>query len=145
LKLAAAALLTSLLWATVSVADSTAEPAQQHAQEFSLKIGESALARHDPGLRIGFENVTTDSRCPKGLQCVWAGDVSLTVWLQRGLEPRQTFELNGPAGKVQVLYAFNHRLHLLRLEPYPLAGRPIAAEDYVATLSLRSGVAEANE
>jgi len=34
------------------------------------------------GLRITFEGVGEDSRCPTGVQCMWAGDAAATFTLE---------------------------------------------------------------
>lgn len=40
-----------------------------------------------PGTQLRFLRVVNDSRCPKGVQCVWAGEVTVE------------FELKSPSGK----------------------------------------------
>lgn len=40
--------------------------------EISLKTGESRLLK-DSGIKITFKSVSQDSRCPEGVNCVWAG------------------------------------------------------------------------
>lgn len=47
---------------------------------FQMKYGKSALINDgSTEIKIKFLNVTGDSRCPKGVQCVWAGQVTLLV------------------------------------------------------------------
>jgi hypothetical protein len=132
----------------VCTACSQAPPAQpgraEPGQTFSLKVGESA--RTEGGAwEIGFEGVPADSRCPKGEQCVWAGDATVRVWLQKAGGARLTRELhtapNAPnAGGPHIA------LRLVRLDPPALAGKSIAQRDYVATLSLdRDASGEAPE
>jgi hypothetical protein len=66
-------------------------------QEFEIKVGEKVLVE---GLRLSFEAVTEDSRCPVDVTCVWAGNAKVLLKLSRlrrrpaqlklntGLEPR---------------------------------------------------------
>jgi hypothetical protein len=123
---------------------SLAEPARQVQVEvgksFDLKVGGSARTV-DAALQIGFEAVTGDSRCPKGEQCVRAGDATVRIWLQQGSGPRQTRELHAAPGPGQALRLQDLELRLLRLDPYPVTGRPIATADYVASFTLNRGSA----
>jgi hypothetical protein len=45
---------------------------------FALKVAEQVSIRGTT-LLVGFERVLSDSRCPEGVQCVTAGDVSLSL------------------------------------------------------------------
>lgn len=108
-------------------------------KDFSLKVGASAQTA-DAALQIGFEAVTGDSRCPKGEQCIRAGDATVRIWVQQGSGPRQSRELRTAPGPGQAVRVRQDReLRLLRLEPYPVTGRSIAAADYVATFALSHG------
>ena len=47
-------------------------------EEFSLSMGQRALIEGE-NLGIRFEEVTEDSRCPRGVTCIWAGRVTCMV------------------------------------------------------------------
>src|SRR4030042_6598201 len=47
-------------------------------EDFSLSIGQRALIAGE-NLGIRFEEVTEDSRCPRGVTCIWAGRVTCMV------------------------------------------------------------------
>src|SRR4030042_1535090 len=47
-------------------------------KEFSLSLGQRALIAGE-NLGIRFEEVTEDSRCPRGVTCIWAGRVTCMV------------------------------------------------------------------
>lgn len=96
-------------------------------------------------MRIGFDGVSADSRCPKGVRCVWAGDATVRVWVQRGAEPKLQRELHTTPGATQAVRLLGHELRLLQLDPYPLAGQPTAAAAYRATLTLKPAPADAVE
>lgn len=140
LTLAMMMMASSFAW----TACSTAVPAGDGAvrielgQSFSLRVGEVAQTA-DGGLRVGFEGVSADSRCPKGEQCVWAGDAVARVWLQQGTGPRAVGELHTAQGAPQTLRLQGLELRLLRLDPYPVSGRTVAPGAHVATLSLIRG------
>ncbi len=135
MKLAATTLAAALGWTACSAVGPDALPTSAAGREFSLRAGESANTEAG-GLRVGFDGVSADSRCPKGERCVWAGDAVVQVWLQRGAEPRERLELHAAPGNGQAAQAMGHELRLVRLDPYPVSGRPIAQRDYVATLTL---------
>jgi hypothetical protein len=135
MRLAAVTIVASLAWTACSMAGPAQQARFEFGKDFSLRAGEFAQAA-DGALRIGFEGVTADSRCPKGEQCVWAGDAIARVWLQQGSGPRQPRELHTAMGAARVASALGHDLRLVRLDPFPVAGKVIAKPDYVATLTL---------
>lgn len=135
MRLAAVTITASLAWAACSVAGPAGPVLIELGKAFHLRAGQFAQTR-EAGLRVGFEGATSDSRCPKGEQCVWAGDATVRVWLQQGLGPKEPRELRAASGAAQVASALGHDLRLVRLDPYPLAGKAIASSDYVVTLTL---------
>lgn len=100
---------------------------------FELTVGESARLQGEQ-LLIGLEDVLSDSRCPKGEQCIRAGDATVRVWLQKGSDARVTRELRTTETDDEGVSVLNYAVRLEGLAPYPIAGRPIAKGDYVATL-----------
>jgi hypothetical protein len=94
--------------------------------EFTLAPGESAIAGDD-GLRVSFESVTEDSRCPMDALCIRAGRVVVRV--TAGRRQARRFALSpGDDG-----FTDGHRLTLVRVDPYPTAAEPIPASAYRAT------------
>lgn len=101
------------------------------AKSFTLAPGESAKLG-DAGPYITFREVSSDSRCPADVVCVWMGDavVALEVgspwgWLRGDLhtDPQQPPLTFG-----------DYRIELAELQPYPLSSEPIRADRYRATL-----------
>lgn len=144
MRLASATLVAALLGTGCSVAV-TAPPANiELDKNFSLNVGEVGQLVGD-ALQVGLEGVTADSRCPKGEQCVWAGDATVRVWLRRGSGPKEVRELHAAPGPAQSARVFDHSLTLVRLDPTAIAGRAIASTAYVATLHLsRQSTAESD-
>jgi hypothetical protein len=100
---------------------------------FEIKAAEVVTVR---GIRIAFDGVSEDSRCPTGATCVWAGDAAATFTLEKP-----------PAAALQSTLHTNGRFErqtnfdnvVIRLEdvrPYPKEGVAIAPGDYRATLVL---------
>jgi hypothetical protein len=143
-RLAAANVLASVAWTACSASGPAPPPAVELGRSFSLRVGESVQTR-DARLRVGVEAVLADSRCPKGEQCVWAGDATARVWVQNAAGARETRELHTAANAAQSARVAGHELHLLRLDPVPVSGRALVPGDYVLTLELRRGTAAALE
>jgi hypothetical protein len=66
--------------------------------QFELKRGQQANVA-GTNLRLRFDGITEDSRCPEKVQCVWAGNAAAnlrimsaekSVTLNTGIEPRTT-------------------------------------------------------
>jgi len=90
-----------------------------------------------PGQRgkVSFIRVIEDSRCPTGVTCVWEGDATVEVGVQRvGLSERlqlhthDRFAREGTAGGL--------RVRLVSLEPYPRSEQSTPAGDYRVVLSI---------
>ncbi len=104
---------------------------------FEMKVGESTRL---PGseLEVGFEAVLTDSRCPKGQVCVWAGDA--TVRLSVGpASARKTIDVALSARTATGIGDGDLAVRLVALSPVPVAGKAIAPGEYWARLELRHG------
>jgi len=144
MRLAIATTLSVLLGAVCSVPGLAQPVPIELGRNFSLRPGESAPMRGEE-LRVGFEGVKNDSRCPKGEQCVWAGDATVWVWLQRGSGPRGMHELHAAEGPGQTLQVFGHDLRLVGLAPGPVTGKAIAKGDYVLTLRLSQSSASESD
>ena len=104
---------------------------QELGKPFELKAAEVLAI---DGFRITFEGVSEDSRCPTGVQCVWAGDAAATFTLEKqpAAAEQRTLHTNGRYER-QTDYD-NFRIRLEDLKPYPKQGGDIAPGDYRATL-----------
>lgn len=141
----ALAWITAALLCTACSAPGIAGPASQAIEPerpFSLRPGGTAQWA-GTGLQLGFDGVTADSRCPRGEQCVWAGDATVRVWWQRRGSSREVHELHmagaprtARVGELEL----ELELRLVALEPSPISGRPIPAQAYVATLVLSRNI-----
>jgi len=103
-------------------------------ESFTLRLGESVNV--DESVRVGLINVTSDSRCPKGVQCVWEGDATLQIWIQPKGGEREERKISG-AGREPSAGGTNFEVRLVRLDPQPVSGRAIEPAEYVATLQVQ--------
>jgi hypothetical protein len=102
-------------------------------QSFTLKVSASESIEGE-NAQIGFDSVLSDSRCPKGAQCIVAGDATIRVWLARSSQPRQTRDLKtSPPDATQAVIS-PYRVTLTSLAPEPTVDGTPRASDYVATL-----------
>lgn len=99
---------------------------------FSLPVGKTATV-NGTSVRITFNRVTDDSRCPVDVQCVWAGDakIELTIIGQGGPADAKVISITPPNNEVT---SGNLRIRLVGLEPAPKQSEPSASRAYVAQL-----------
>ena len=121
-----------VLLATVLVAGclSPTSPDAVAGKPFDLKVG--ATATMDDGLRLKFDRVSADSRCPIDVQCVRAGEAILSVSLVSANGTPETREMRTDASGSQISYG-NHTIRLAALAPAPRSTQEIRPQDYVAT------------
>jgi hypothetical protein len=114
-------------------------PHCSHRQEasvhsaFELKVGEEAVVNPE-GLTVRFDSVLEDSRCPKGVDCIWAGRARVGIMLKQGENASGPIELSTDNTRKPVFLGY--RITLIRLTPYPTADSPIDKRDYVVTLEV---------
>lgn len=100
-------------------------------QPFELRVGRSATVAGE-GLTVSFQAVPSDSRCPTGVQCVWAGNAVVQVVLSKDGKAFGA-ELNTNLEPTSVDY-LNYNVALVSLAPYPTAnGGAISQSQYRAT------------
>lgn len=122
-----------LLLTFASVVAQTREKVIVLDQEFKLKIGESAKARE--GLKVEFDSVTEDSRCPKGVTCVWAGNAKVLLKVEKDAAKPANVELNTNINPRASRY-MEYELSLKELKPYPESDTAIKTSDYEVTLTV---------
>jgi len=101
-------------------------------QSFALKIGQS-VAVSGEGLELAFETVVGDSRCPRGVQCIRAGEATIRIAAEKAPGARAAIELRTTPSGNDAAYG-SYSIRLLSLNPYPDANRQIEKEEYEATL-----------
>lgn len=98
-----------------------ATPAPATASHDDKPFGERIVLRKGmsaevaPSATLTFVDIVSDSRCPKGVQCVWAGEVTIAMKLVTPLG-NKSFELSGHASTQSAL---SYRVELLEYGPCP--------------------------
>ena len=122
-----------LLGGTACHENSPIGPTVPLNQRFTLAPGESATVQ-DTSIRLEFERVSGDSRCPADAVCVWGGDAIVHVRARNG--GSASLELHtGDSSRASATHA-GVRLELVELQPYPFSSRTIEPRDYRATFTV---------
>jgi len=103
--------------------------------EFMLQFNQSAEIKSE-NMKITFLNVTSDSRCPTDVTCVWQGKAEIDVNLQK---EDQDVTVSLPIGgdSNQDVTVFNQYLiQLVDLSPYPVSTKNIQTDEYSAKINV---------
>jgi hypothetical protein len=99
----------------------------------TLKVGQQKTAKMS-GLKVKFLGVTEDSRCPKDVDCIWAGNAKVKFRIT-GEDGTKDYIFNSTIGqrgdKVGVW-----AVSIDTLSPEPTSTRKIAANAYVVKLQI---------
>jgi len=131
-------LVAVLAWADGCAAGPSEPQPATLGESFTLKAGESARIEAE-ALQIRFEDVPTDSRCPRGVQCVWEGDATVRVRARKASRAGERLELHTSAREQTSVAYEGYEIRLLQLAPYPVSGETIGQGDYEATLEVIRG------
>jgi len=102
-----------------------------------LRYGEPVTVGND-GLSLTLLAIA-DSRCPKDVTCIWAGQATVLIDADAGNGPLLQVSLtlgDGPAQRAAILDGYI--LEMVKLEPYPVSTEQISQAKYVAHLTITS-------
>jgi hypothetical protein len=102
--------------------------------EFSLAVGQSATITSEK-MAIKFVEVTGDSRCPSGAQCIWAGEAKCTVLFSVN-ENEQTVTLIQSGSNSSTTTDIDGYSISFTLNPYPKVNQQIENQDYRLVLTV---------
>ena len=103
--------LLTILITLAAVAGVTA----QRSTNASLRVGEQRTVASK--LRIHFIEVTDDSRCPVGTECVWAGNAKVKLALSVG-KKREDVDLNSETQPTSIEFS-GYRIKFVSLTRKP--------------------------
>ena len=94
------------------------------------------------GKQVVLVKVLNDSRCPEGVQCVWAGEVTIevAVYDNKTLSEQTQFTLNPQSAESVKAWFEKHlpptdeKLKGVSVAPYPKEGVTINPDDYTIVL-----------
>jgi hypothetical protein len=101
------------------------------AEQFDVRVGETAYIA-DTRLSIRVNAVSDDSRCPRDVVCVWAGNARVSLTLRDGSNS-EAVDLNSTL-EPRATARWGYTVQLIDVQPVPTAGQPIPAQEYVVRL-----------
>lgn len=98
-----------------------------------VRVGVTVEVGGEP-ITITFERVTEDSRCPTGVQCVWAGDATVRLRAEAPKADRAALDLHTHVSRAREADYRGYRIRLVQLAPWPKEGSTPSPDQYVATI-----------
>jgi hypothetical protein len=96
---------------------------------FTLAPGQTARIESE-GMDIRFVEVTGDSRCPAGVECIWAGQVSCAMEITKNNILNQVTLTDSAGSGASTGQDFQNYQIIFSVSPSPVAGKLIAENDY---------------
>ena len=120
--------------ACASGGNGSTSPTPAVNEEFTLAPGQTATVR-GTNVRLTFERVSEDSRCPTDVTCIWEGDAVVVLKVKAGAE-EATREVHTQGGepRSRKAPAGDYVVTLVRLDPAPRSTSTIEPSAYRATL-----------
>ena len=107
-------------------------------ESFTLRIGEAAKVE-DAEVTVTFQEVSSDSRCPKDVNCIQAGEAVVVLALESADGKKTLVELAVPPGGASPAAAFEAlRVAVVELQPQTESTKSIDPSSYMATVRLTS-------
>ena len=104
-------------------------------KSIELKQGE-IVKNSDYQISIVLDSVLNDSRCPKGAQCIWAGNAAVR-FIYSSANSKISFVLNTlPSFRTDSLID-GYRIRMTGLTPYPELGVSVKQSDYKAAIEVK--------
>jgi hypothetical protein len=103
---------------------------------FTLKTGQERFVK-SAGVRIKLLEVAEDSRCPQGVNCIWAGNVRVVVRISGDGRSARSETLNS-ATEPRAVQVKKKYLSISKVMPPKIIDREIKPQDYIITLTVSS-------
>src|SRR3990172_3791826 len=95
--------------------------------EFILQINQSAEIKSED-ITVTFLNVTSDSRCPSDVTCIWQGQAGIEIDVQKGEEESiVSLSIGGDSSPEESIFN-SYLIQLVYLIPYPISTKNIQPE-----------------
>lgn len=112
--------------------ESSTSPTVPVDQRFTMAPGDTVDVA-DTSLRVRFDGVLNDSRCPIDAVCIQGGDAEVRLTASNDGAPQMITLHTGSMAPV----AFDgFTFTLVELTPYPFSSQPFPSSDYRATLRI---------
>ena len=135
-KVSVAIALTLAASLTMSVALAEVRVSSEKEQTARLRVGD--VVQIDGSIAaLTFKAVTRDSRCPKGVRCIRAGEAVVVLELREGADDTSTLTFDVPPDGGASQSVRGYRIEILSLDPQAEADVEIAPRDYIATIGIK--------
>ena len=98
---------------------------------------ETRFSSMAPAAALTFKAVTRDSRCPKDVRCIRAGEAVVVLELRDGSHETSTLTFDVPPGGGASQSLRGYRIDIVSLDPQAEADVEIAPRDYTATIGIK--------
>ena len=98
----------------------------------NVNYGET-LRNFEEHIRITFDTLYEDSRCPVDVVCFWEGNARLGFTFGH-IHQKAGLTLNTYSGFKRDTTVYNYRISLIDVLPYPHSDSTFTAEDYIAQI-----------
>ena len=104
-------------------------------ESFTLSLGQTVLIREE-NLQVTFIEVLEDSRCPRDVACIQAGQARCLVQFHKN-DVTRNVELAEPGLNDQILWKtyLDYQVKF-NLQPYPVADKTTEPDDYQLHLNI---------
>jgi len=136
-KVSVAIALTLAASLTMSVALAEVRVSSEKEQTARLRVGD--VVQIDGSIAaLTFKAVTRDSRCPKGVRCIRAGEAVVVLELREGADDTSTLTFDVPPDGGASRSVRGYRIEILSLDPQAEADVEIAPRDYTSTIGIKA-------
>lgn len=106
-------------------------------EPFNLKVNQTASIASE-NIEIKLINVSEDSRCPVGVQCIWQGQVTVNLNLIKNNNTVENFNLTNRSGDENLASKLvdGYQIKVVKVEPYPTNLKKLSPSDYNVTLEI---------
>ncbi len=102
--------------------------------EMTLKINEQTTDQAS-GITLKFVELVEDSRCPEGVNCIWAGNAKVKISVSKNGADGQTIELNTNLQPRSIVYQ-GSTITLSDVTPHPKNNIKINRNEIAVTLTV---------
>jgi len=136
-KVSVAIALTLAASLTMSVALAEVRVSSEKEQTARLRVGD-VVQIDGSGAGMTFKAVQRDSRCPKGVRCIRAGEAVVVLELREGADETSTLTFDVPPDGGASQSVRGYRIEILSLDPQAEADVEIAPRDYTSTIGIKA-------
>ena len=108
---------------------------------FQLKHNQTAVIESE-NLSVEFMNVAEDSRCPVGVECIWAGQAKIELEIKQKDKEPENIVLTSIAGQdeLAVTQIEDNFIKLIKVEPPRIKDIELKLSDYNITLMVSRNI-----